>query len=159
MDQFTRRIIGFGVHAGEVDGIAVCRMFNHIIAGKGTPKRLSSDHDPLFEYHRWKANLRILGVEEIKAVPYAPLSHPFVERLIGTVRREYLDQVLFRNTGDLERKPGEFQVYFNRHRVHRSLGGDTPDETSGEAAMVRADLHHFRWQAHCRGLFQLPSAA
>ena len=31
-------------------------------------------------------------MREIKTVPYVPLSHPFVERLIGTVRREYLDR-------------------------------------------------------------------
>ena len=59
MDQFTRRLIGFGVHAGDVDGIALCRMFNRIISGKKPPHYLSSDHDPLFEYHRWQANLRI----------------------------------------------------------------------------------------------------
>jgi hypothetical protein len=34
-------------------------------------------------------------VNEIKTVPYVPLSHPFVERLIGTIRREYLDLILF----------------------------------------------------------------
>ena len=34
----------------------------------------------------------ILDVNEIKAVPYVPLSHPFVERLIGTIRRECLDR-------------------------------------------------------------------
>jgi len=78
MDQFTRRIIGFGIHAGDVDGVALCCMFNRAISGKGVPRYLSSDHDPLFEYHRWKANLRILDIEEIKIVPYAPLSHPFV---------------------------------------------------------------------------------
>ena len=33
MDQFTRRIIGFAVQAGAVDGAAICRMFNHAIAG------------------------------------------------------------------------------------------------------------------------------
>jgi hypothetical protein len=33
-------------------------------------------------YHQWQANLRILGVTEIKTVPYVPLSHPFIERLI-----------------------------------------------------------------------------
>jgi len=33
MDQWSRRIIGFGVHAGDVDGIALCRMFNAAIAG------------------------------------------------------------------------------------------------------------------------------
>ena len=32
MDQFTRRIIGFGVHAGDVDGVALCRMFNTAIS-------------------------------------------------------------------------------------------------------------------------------
>ena len=48
------------------------------------------------------ANLRILDVKEIKSVPYVPISHPFLERLIGTIRREYLDQVLFWNASDLE---------------------------------------------------------
>jgi hypothetical protein len=52
---------------------------------------LSSDHDPLYRFHQWQANLRILAVKEIKTVPYVPLSHPFVERLIGTIRRECLD--------------------------------------------------------------------
>jgi len=32
MDQFTRRIIGFGVHAGDVDGVALCRIFNTTIS-------------------------------------------------------------------------------------------------------------------------------
>jgi putative transposase len=58
-------------------------MFNQIIAGKALPRRLSSDHDPLFRFHRWRANLRTLEVEEIKSIPYVPMSHPFVERLIG----------------------------------------------------------------------------
>jgi len=61
MDQFTRRIIGFGVHAGDVDGMALCRMFNTAISTKGVPKYRSSDNDPLFLYHQWQANLRILG--------------------------------------------------------------------------------------------------
>ncbi len=95
IDQFTRRIIGLSVHAGNLDGIAVCCMFNKIISGVPLPKRLSSDNDPLFRFHRWQANLRILEVEEIKTIPYTPVSHPFVERLIGTIRREYLDHVFF----------------------------------------------------------------
>src|SRR5207247_830341 len=88
MDQYTRRIIGFGVHAGAVDGVALCRMFNHAIRWQlWMPKYLSSDHDPLYRFKRWQANLRILEVTEITTVPYVPLSHPFVERLIGTVQR------------------------------------------------------------------------
>ncbi len=60
-------------------------------------------------FHRWKANLRILEVTEVKTVPYVPLSHPFVERLIGTIRREYLDQVPFWSARDLERKLLQFR--------------------------------------------------
>ncbi|MCP4601088.1 MAG: transposase family protein, partial [Proteobacteria bacterium] len=104
MDQFTRRIIGFGVQKGDLDGAAVCRMFNQAIAGKDLPKYLSTDNDPLYRFHRWHANLRILEVTEIKTVPYVPISHHFVERLIGTIRREHMDHVLFWNAVDLERK-------------------------------------------------------
>ena len=81
---------------------ALCRMFNRAIAGQRLPKRISTDHDPLFRFHRWLANLRVLAIEEVKSVPYAPVSHPFIERLIGTVRREYLDHVFFWNAIDLE---------------------------------------------------------
>ena len=93
MDHFTRRIIGLAVHVGDVDGIALCRMFNKVITGITPPKYLSSDNDPLFEYHRWQANLRVLEVDEIKAVPEVPVSHPFIERLIGTIRREFLKRI------------------------------------------------------------------
>jgi putative transposase len=53
MDQYRRRIIGFGVHAGAVDGTALCRMFNHAIASQlDMPKYLSCDNDPLFLFER-----------------------------------------------------------------------------------------------------------
>src|SRR6266700_3207981 len=126
MDQYTRRIMGFGVHAGAVDGVALCRMFNHAIRWqRWMPKYLSSDHDPLYRFERWQANLRILEVSEIKTVPYVPLSHPFVERLVGTIRREYLDRMLFWTTADLEDKLLDFRTYFNRHRSHTALEGRT----------------------------------
>jgi putative transposase len=57
LDQSTRRIIGFGVQAVAVDGLALCRMFNQAISGQGLPVRLSLDYDPLFEFERWQANL------------------------------------------------------------------------------------------------------
>jgi len=104
MDVFTRRIIGFGVAAADLDGPVICRMFNRAIAKQTPPKYLSSDHDPLFRFHRWPANLRIFEVDEIKAIPGTPRSHAFVERLIGTVRRDYLDRTLLWNRGNLGRK-------------------------------------------------------
>ena len=159
MDQFTRRMIGLGVHCGAVDGPSLCRMFNAAIRGRGAPRHLSTDHDPLFEAHRWTANLRIREIDEIKTVPHVPLSHPFVERLIGTMRREFLDRVLFWNTRDLERKLADFQVYYNAARSHASLEGHTPLSFAGGHTVARAELNHVRWVSHCRDLVQLPVAA
>ena len=72
MAVFTRRIVGFGVAKENIDGISVCQMFNHATCDQPKP-------------------LRVLEIEELKSVPYAPISHPFVERLIATIRREFLD--------------------------------------------------------------------
>jgi len=74
-----------------------------------------------YKRHRWRANLRILDVVEIKSIPYTPISHPFIERLIGTIRREYLDHVCFWNAQDLERKLGDFRQYYNQYRTHQLL--------------------------------------
>ena len=95
---------------------------------------------------------------EIKTVPYVPLSHPFVERLIGTIRREYWDRTLFWTTADLDNKLLEFRDYFNNHRPHHSLEGRTPDQDARRPRPV-ADLHCYRWQPYCRGLYQIPIAA
>jgi transposase InsO family protein len=73
MDVFTRRIIGFGIAPANLDGPVVCQMFNRAIAKQRPPRYLSSDHDPLFRFHRWLANLRVLGVDEIKAIPCTPV--------------------------------------------------------------------------------------
>ena len=159
MDQFTRHIIGFGIHAGDVDGVALCRMFNTAISRRGTPHYLSSDNDPLFHDHRWQANLRILEIKQIKSIPYTPVSHPFVERLIGTIRREYLDRIFFWNTQGLERKLGGFLHYYNHTRVHQSLDGDTPAEVSGGHQPQPAKLNNYSWISDCNGLFQTPVAA
>jgi putative transposase len=47
IDQWTRRIVGFGVHRGIVDGVALCHMFNRAMGRQSPPTYVSSDHDPL----------------------------------------------------------------------------------------------------------------
>ena len=83
-------------------------------------------------------------------------AHPFVERLIGSVRREYLDHILFWTTADLENKLLDFRAYFNNHRTHDSLEGRTPDTSVYRPI---ANLRSTRWQPHCRALYQTPVAA
>ena len=155
MDQYTRRIVGFGVHAGSVDGRALCRMFNRAIGGRSTPKYLSSDNDPLYRFHQWKANLRVLELTDVKSVPYVPMSHPFVERLIGTIRRECLDRMLFWTALDLEQKLSEFETFYNTERTHASRHGRPPVDHPKRVAT----LNDYRWEEHCRGLYQTPVAA
>jgi hypothetical protein len=114
---------------------------------------LSTDNDPLYRFHQWQANLRVLEVTKIKTVPYVPLSHPFVERLIGTLRRECLARTLFWTTIDLEAKLLAFQHYYNEHRTHAGRKGHPPGPGIN-ADRSRANLSCYRGQKHCRGLYQ-----
>ena len=159
MDQFTRCIIGFATHKGPVTGMDLCCMFNRIISKKRFPKYLSSDNDPLFQFHRWRANLRILNIEEIKSVPYVPTSHPFIERLIGSVRREILDKTLYWNDCDLQNKLALFQNYYNEDRCHHGIEGITPLKKADEPSSTVISIDKYRWKKHCHGLFELPVAA
>lgn len=129
MDLYTRRIIGFGLHDG---------------------------HDPLFQYHRCNANMRVLDIKEIKSLPHVPMSHPFVERLIGSIRRELLDHTFFWTVTDLENKLLDYQCYYNENRTHSGRNGRTPAKTTGGKII---DINEYRWDKHCRGLFELPVAA
>ena len=72
------------------------------------------------------------------------------------IRREYLDPTLFWTAADLENKLRLFQDYFNRQRVHSGLGGRLPDP---ETARTPLNFSSYRWQQHCRGLYQTPIAA
>ena len=137
------------------------RMFNEVISGKSLPKYLSSDTDPLFLFRRWQCNLRVLDVEELKSVPGTPTSHLFIERVIGSTRREYLDHLLFFNSRDLQNRLDEFQTYYNDFRAHSSLEMKTP---TAMAFGVEPDekvvsIDRYRWKKHCSGLYQLPVAA
>jgi len=142
VDQCTRRIISFGVPADTVDGVALSKMFNRAIQWQlWMPKYLSSGNDPRYRFDQWQANLRIREVTQIKSVPYVPLSYPFVERLIGTLRREYLDPTLFWTTEDLENKLIDFRTYCNNHRTHNSLEGRTPDTPVSRPVVNSRSLH------------------
>jgi len=159
MDIYTRRIIGLAVKSGSVDGPALCALFARVVSGQSAPQILSTDNDPLFRYRQWQANLRILNVDEIKSVPFVPQSHPFVERLIGTIRREMLNETLFWTATDLERKLTEFATYYNEYRVHSSLNGRMPESANDDHAYTVQNVSDIRWRQHLNGRVQLPVAA
>jgi hypothetical protein len=133
-----------------------------IIRGQSQhPKYLSSDNDPLFKFHRWQANLQILEIDEIKSISYAPISHPFIERTIGSIRQELLDHTLFWNDVDLRKKLNKYKNCYNDTRGHSSLGQLTPNQRS-EHPNPTSDVKNlsvYRWQSHCSGLFHTAIAA
>jgi len=79
--------------------------------------------------------------------------------MIRTIREELLDQVLFWNQLDLERKPSAFRIYYNRDRVHSGIDGIPPDDKREQQYQPTLPLSQHRWQLHCGGLFELPTAA
>ena len=160
MDHSTREVIGVAVVSGSPSGADVCRMFAKIRNASGrTPRHLSSDHDPLFKFHQWIANLSIYDIDGIKTVPETPWSHPFIERVIGTIRREYLDETLFWNERDLLLKLESFMVYYNEARVHSSISGKTPRSLSGRSAVAKINIQDYGWKSYCNGRFSIPIAA
>jgi hypothetical protein len=82
-----------------------------------------------------------------------------VERLIGTIRREFLDLVPFWHARDLEKKLSTFKEFYNDQRCHFTLSGDTLNERAGKIRLKVANLNSFRWRSHCRGQYYLPVAA
>ena len=84
------------------------------------------------------------------------MSQPFIERLIGSIRRELLNHTLFWTESDLENKLRDYQSYYNEHRAHTDRDGATPVNSSSGKVV---DINNYRWKKHCRGLFQLPVAA
>jgi len=56
-------------------------------------------------------------------------------------------------------KRSDFMDYCNRYCVHRSLDGRTPAINAPADEHKVIDLNNYRWQSHCRGLYETPIAA
>ena len=118
--------ITFGIEVNkDVVRRILARHYKH-----SPPNSLSTDNDPLFTSHRWQANLRILDVNEIKSIPCVLMSHLFIERGIGTVRRERLDHTPFWNSLDPARKVDNCKDYYYNYRTDAGLSGQSPAKYS-----------------------------
>ena len=68
-----------------------------------------------------------MGIGEVKTAPRSPWQNPYVERLIGTLRRECLDHVVVLNETHLRRLLRQYLIYYHRARTHLSLDKDAPE--------------------------------
>jgi putative transposase len=90
------------------------------------PKYLFRDKDGIYG-NGVRAFLDSCGIEEVRTAYRSPWQNPFVERFIGTLRREMLNHVIVLGQGHLERLLREFiEEYYHVARPHQGLDGDTP---------------------------------
>jgi transposase InsO family protein len=75
----------------------------------------------------FRRRLRGLGLKEVLTAPRSPWQNAFVERVIGSVRRECLDHVVVISEGQLRRLLREYVDYYHESRTHLSLGKDCPE--------------------------------
>ena len=90
------------------------------------PKDLLRDRDAVYGacFQRRAANL---GIDQILTAPRSPWQTPYAERLIGSIQRECLDQVVVFNEGHLRRLLTSYFHYYHRWRTHLSLAMDCPE--------------------------------
>jgi len=68
-----------------------------------------------------------MGIEQVLSAPRSPWQNPFVERLIGTLRRDCLDHVVALNERHLRRIVAQYLDYYHNWRTHLSLSMDAPN--------------------------------
>jgi putative transposase len=68
-----------------------------------------------------------MGVEEVVIAPRSPWQNPFVERVVGSVRRECLDHVIVLNERHLRHVLSSYFQYYHEARTHLSLDKDCPN--------------------------------
>src|SRR3984885_14465754 len=103
----------------------------------------------------WVEMTKGLGIEEVITAPRSPWQNPFLERLIGSVRRECLDHMIVWNERSLRRTLRSYFAYYQDSRTHLALANDAPESRAvekperGRIVVIPqvGGLHH-RYQRH-----------
>jgi len=111
------------------------------------PRFLLRDRDHIYgpAFHQ---RVTALGIEQILTAPRSPWQNPYVERLIGSIRRECLDHVIVMNERHLKKVLRSYFSYYHGWRTHQALDMDAPDRRAvhpaGEVIEIPevGGLHH-----------------
>ena len=95
-------------------------------------KYLLRDRDSIYGAY-FRQPVKNMGIKEVVTVARSPLQNPFVERLIGSIRRDCLDHVIVLNESHLSRILSSYFDYYHYDRTHYGLGKDTPVERPAQA--------------------------
>jgi putative transposase len=90
------------------------------------PRYLLRDRDSIYD-DQVRRRIASLGITEVVSRPLSPWQSPYVERVIGSIRRECLDHVIILNQRHLRRTLHAYLAYYHRSRTHLGLNKDAPD--------------------------------
>jgi transposase InsO family protein len=113
------------------------------------PRYLLRDRDGIYGGN-FQRRVSGMGIEQVCTSPRSPWQNPYVERLIGSVRRECIDHLIILDETHLHRILRTYLAYYHGYRTHLSLKKDTPGgrvPESGEIGKIRGfpivgGLHH-----------------
>jgi transposase InsO family protein len=112
--------VSFGVTTNPAAGW-ISRQIIEAFPWDSSPRYLIRDRDTAYGL-LFRQRLRAIGIRDKPTAPRSPWQNPYVERLIGTIRRECLDHIIVFWEAHL----GRYAAYYNESRIHRSLDKDAP---------------------------------
>jgi len=124
LDYDRRRVLHFNVTenpSAEWTGQQIVNAF----PDDSAPRYLLRDNDSIYGLD-FQRRVESLGIEEVRTAFRSPWQNPFVERSIGSIRRECLNHVIVLDEKHLHRILSEYFSYYHLHRAHQGLNGDTP---------------------------------
>lgn len=144
MDDFSRFIVGFGLHA-SASGAMVREAFEASIARFGAPIECLTDNGT--QYVTWRGTSAFAklcerrGIKQIVASPRRPQTLGKIERFWGSLWRECVEKAVFQDIDDARRRLALWIDGYNFQRVHQGIGGLVPADRFFQAAPdVRAAL-------------------
>jgi putative transposase len=120
-----RRVVHFNVTAHPTAGWTAQQMLE-AFPFDTAPKYLLRDRDGIYG-HEFRNQVEVMNITEVLSAPRSPWQRAYVERLIGSVRRECLDHVIIFDEDSLRRTLHSYFSYYHRSRLHLSLDKDSPD--------------------------------
>ena len=141
-----RILVSFGVTANPT-AEWISRQITEAFPWDQAPRYLIRDRDASYGTV-FVQRLRSMGIRDRPISFRAPWQNAYVERLIGSIRRECLDHMIVFGEAHLRRILGAYADYYNASRTHRSLNKDTPFHRPTEclgtimSRPVLGGLHH-----------------
>jgi len=120
-----RRIVRFDVTRNPTAGW-LARQVTEAFPWDTAPRYLLRDRDGSYGSEFCK-RVDAIGITEVVTAPRSPWQNPYVERVIGSIRRECLDHIVIFNERHLRRVLSSYVDYYHRSRTHLSLDNDCPD--------------------------------